>query len=86
MILDRIDLYLRASKTAPSRLGRDAVGDPNFVMNLRDGRRPRQATVDRVIEFIDRQEQALRRARHPAAQARPVPSRRSLPPATIIRT
>ena len=56
MILDRIDRYLRASKTTPSRLGRDAVGDPNFVMNLRDGRQPRQATLDRVIAFIDSRE------------------------------
>lgn len=56
MILDRIDHYLRNSKTSPSRLGRDAVGDPNFVMNLRDGRQPRQATLDRVIAFIERQE------------------------------
>jgi hypothetical protein len=59
MILDRIDRYLRASKTTPSRLGRDAVGDPNFVMNLRDGRQPRQATLDRVIAFIDRQEERI---------------------------
>ena len=60
MILDRIDGYLRNSKSSPSRLGRDAVGDPNFVMSLRDGRRPRQATVDRVIAFIERQEERLR--------------------------
>lgn len=60
MILDRIDNYLRASKTTPSRLGRDAVGDPNFVMNLRDGRRPRQATLDRVIAFIDSREAHIR--------------------------
>jgi uncharacterized protein YcgL (UPF0745 family) len=55
VILDLIDRYLRSSKTSPSRLGRDAVGDPNFVMSLRDGRRPRQATVDRVVAFIERQ-------------------------------
>jgi hypothetical protein len=60
MILDRIDRYLRATKTTPSRLGRDAVGDPNFVMNLRDGRQPRQATLDRLIDFIDRQETHIR--------------------------
>lgn len=59
MILDRIDRYLRATKTTPSRLGRDAVGDPNFVMNLRDGRQPRQATLDRVIAFIDREEAGM---------------------------
>lgn len=59
MILDRIDCYLRSTKSSPSRLGRDAVGDPNFVMSLRDGRRPRQATVDRVIAFIEREEARL---------------------------
>lgn len=60
MILDRIDRYLRSSKTSQSRLGRDAVGDPNFVMNLRDGRQPRQATLDRVIAFIEREEERIR--------------------------
>lgn len=60
MILDRIDHYLRTSKTSPSRLGREAVGDPNFVMNLRDGRQPRQATLDRVMAFIERAETRIR--------------------------
>jgi hypothetical protein len=59
MILDRIDRYLRRSKSSPSRLGRDAVGDPNFVMNLRDGRQPRKATLDRVIAFIEREEKLI---------------------------
>jgi hypothetical protein len=54
MLLSRIDDYLRTTKTTPTRLGRDAVGDPNFVMNLRDGRKPRQETLDRVIAFIER--------------------------------
>jgi hypothetical protein len=60
MILDRIDHYLRSTKSSPSRLGRDAVGDPNFVMNLRDGRQPRQATLERVIAFIEREEDRVR--------------------------
>jgi hypothetical protein len=56
MILDSIEDYLAQSKTSPSRLGRKAVGDPNFVMSLRFGRKPRQATLDRVIAFIEREE------------------------------
>lgn len=60
MILDRIDRYLRSSKSSPSRLGRDAVGDPNFVMNLRDGRQPRKATLERVLAFIEREEDQIR--------------------------
>lgn len=67
MILDRIDFYLRNSKSSPSRLGRDAVGDPNFVMNLRDGRRPRQATLDRVLAFLEREEERGRRSVERAA-------------------
>jgi hypothetical protein len=60
MILERIDSYLRATRSTPSRLGRDAVGDPNFVTNLRDGRRPRQSTLERVIAFIEREERRIR--------------------------
>jgi hypothetical protein len=60
MILDRIDTYLRSTKSSPSRLGREAVGDPNFVMNLRDGRQPRQATLERVLAFIEREEDRVR--------------------------
>jgi hypothetical protein len=69
MILDLIDCYLRQSKSSPSRLGREAVGDPNFVMNLRDGRRPRQATLDRVLAFLEREEERSRRsAERPAGR------------------
>lgn len=59
MILDRIERYLRLSKSSPSRLGREAVGDPNFVMNLRDGRQPRQATLSRILAFIEREEERI---------------------------
>jgi len=60
MILERIDRYLRATRSTPSRLGRDAVGDPNFVTNLRDGRQPRPSTLERVIAFIEREEARIR--------------------------
>jgi hypothetical protein len=60
MILDRIDNYLRATRSTPSRLGRDAVGDPNFVTNLRDGRQPRPSTLERLIAFIEREEARIR--------------------------
>jgi hypothetical protein len=60
MILERIEHYLRATQSTPSRLGRDAVGDPNFVTNLRDGRQPRPSTLHRVIAFIEREEARIR--------------------------
>ena len=60
MILERIEHYLRETRSTPSRLGRDAMGDPNFVANLRDGRQPRQPTLDRLIAFIEREEARIR--------------------------
>ena len=59
MLLVRIDRYLRRTKITPTRFGRDAVGDPNFVLDLRDGRSPREATRRRVLAYIDRAEAQL---------------------------
>jgi 2,4-dienoyl-CoA reductase-like NADH-dependent reductase (Old Yellow Enzyme family) len=56
MLLHRIERYLRSTKMTATRFGRDAVGDPNFVTNLRDGRQPRQTTLTRVLDFIERAE------------------------------
>lgn len=57
MLIERIEAYMRRNKTSPSRFGREAVGDPNFVTNLRDGRQPRRRTVKRVIAFIEAADQ-----------------------------
>ena len=55
-LLERIEAYIKTRRIPPTRFGRDAVGDPKFVFQLRDGRDPRVSTVHRVIEFIDRSE------------------------------
>ena len=52
MLIEHIELYMRRTKTSPSRFGREVLGDPNFVMTLRDGRKPREATARRIIAFI----------------------------------
>ena len=52
MLLDHIETSMRRTKSSPTRFGREAVGDPNFVTALRDGRKPRPATVRRVIAYI----------------------------------
>ncbi|GGN59063.1 hypothetical protein GCM10011349_39230 [Novosphingobium indicum] len=51
-ILDQIEGYLARTGTKASMFGRVAVGDPRFVRDLRDGRRPRQKTKQRVICFL----------------------------------
>ena len=35
-----------------THFGREAVGDPNFVFQVRDGRSPTMRTVERVYSFI----------------------------------
>jgi hypothetical protein len=54
-----VERYLRRSGTPATRFGRDAVRDPRFVGDLRNGREPREATVTRVTAYLDTQEQGL---------------------------
>ncbi len=51
-LLSTIERHLRLSGTPASRFGRDAVGDPQFVADLRRGREPREATIKRVAEYL----------------------------------
>ena len=57
MLLERIENYLRVRRMRPARFGREAVGDPCFVFDLREGREPRARTVARVMQYLDEQEQ-----------------------------
>ena len=47
-----IDAHLRDTGMAASRFGSEAVGDPNFVRDLRAGREPRSRVVERVMSFM----------------------------------
>lgn len=55
-LLPVIEKFLRVRNVAPTRFGRDAVRDPRFVLDLRNGREPRRHTVSRVLDYIDRQD------------------------------
>ena len=66
----RVDAFLERTGVVPATLGRHAVGDPNLVRELRDGRSPTLATVDQVMAFMEAFDQA-----HVA----PVPSRGNPP-------
>lgn len=56
MLLQRIEKHLRVRRMPPTRFGREAVGDPCFVFDLRDGREPRSKTVVRVLRYLDEAE------------------------------
>jgi hypothetical protein len=52
-LLREVEKFLKRSEVAPTRFGRDVVGDPRFVFDLRRGREPRAQTVARVRAFIE---------------------------------
>ena len=51
-LLTKIEHHLRANDVSPARFGRDAVGDPRLVFDMRNGREPRDAMTARVLEFL----------------------------------
>ena len=52
-LLREVEKFLRQCDVAPTRFGRDAVGDPRFVFDLRNGRDPRPRTIARVRAYLE---------------------------------
>lgn len=52
-LLRRIERHLSATGMPPTRFGRETVGDPRFVFDLRAGREPRDETTRRVVAWLD---------------------------------
>jgi hypothetical protein len=50
----RIEKYLKATGTPPTRFGRDAVRDPRLVHDMRQGREIGAKLAARVIAYIER--------------------------------
>ena len=47
-----VETFLERTGFKPTEFGRQAVGDPSLVLNLRRGRSPTLATADRILAFI----------------------------------
>ena len=52
MLLAQVEAHLKRRRMPPSRFGREAVGDPKFVFDLRRGRTVGDRTARRVIDYI----------------------------------
>ena len=52
-LLTEVERYLRISKVPAARFGREVMHDPRFVFDLRNGREPRDRTVNRVRAFLE---------------------------------
>lgn len=59
-IHQRIERFLRANPISATRFGRDAVGDPRLVADLRRGREPRARMVNRLEHFMNIYEETTR--------------------------
>lgn len=52
-LLREVEKFLRQNGTPPTRFGREAMSDPRFVFDLRNGRDPRPETVARVRAYLE---------------------------------
>jgi hypothetical protein len=50
--LSEIEAFLVRERVSSSTVGRAAVGDPNFVRELREGRAPSLRLVDRARAYM----------------------------------
>lgn len=51
-LLDEIERYIERTAMAPTAFGLAAIGDKNFVRQLRAGRDPHASTIDRVRDYM----------------------------------
>ena len=58
-LLDDIEAYCLKADISPSRFGQQCVNDSHFVWQLKSGRQPRFATIDRVRHWIEKRTKAV---------------------------
>lgn len=58
MLLQRVERFIKERRMPPTRFGREALRDPCFVFDLRDGREPRARTTKRVLDYLEREAKA----------------------------
>ena len=52
----RIQLFMEREGMAPTRFGREAVGDPRLITDMKNGRELRDATIARIQAWLDSRE------------------------------
>ena len=52
MLIREIENFCRQHRMTPTRFGRNALGDPKFVGQLRAGREPRETTTAKVLAYL----------------------------------
>lgn len=55
----RVEAYLERTGSKHFEFGREVLGDPSFVRDLRNGRTPRLDTILKVLAFLDEKDAAI---------------------------
>jgi len=58
-----VEEFLERTGFKPTEFGRQSAGDPSLMLNLRRGRSPTLATVDRILAFIRESDAAASKRR-----------------------
>jgi len=53
MLIRKIETFLQKTGMPATKFGRLATHDPRFVLDLRNGRTPRESTEQRVEHFMN---------------------------------
>ena len=54
-----VEAFMARHDITPTTFGKEALNDPNFVPDIRGGRKPGLGSVDRVYDFMRRYTQAM---------------------------
>jgi hypothetical protein len=52
-LLRDVERFLNAGNFSAARFGREVMGDPRFVFDLRRGREPRPQTIEKVKAYLE---------------------------------
>ena len=55
-LIRRIEQFLERADMKPTRFGREAVGDPRLISDMKNGRELRDETIARIQAWLDAQE------------------------------
>jgi hypothetical protein len=55
-LMRRIELFLKRAEMAPTRFGRETVGDPRLVGDMKNGRELRGTTAARIVAWLEARE------------------------------
>ncbi len=59
-VVENIEEFLKRHDMAPSRLGRDALNNPNFVFDLRERKiNPTLGSIDKVYQWMVEKDKEL---------------------------